>query len=415
MNKQEIFEDFIVFFLLQYEELNSGLGYFYNQINGESLFEIEQRLNYQDFIRQSINLSSFNLNQKGSINLSKLEDLLSAVETEKLLEYLNSEFTYGFPRDHDDDYNPIGGFFQLTVTQDEIREDFNLYIKLHEINPNIYISQLVQFYYEDSISLSSKLNKRINEINNISFTLPETLQKDFLDYKLGSARKKLFKDLEKYPFQYHGFFDNNGLFLDHELTLEKWVEISTFVNISNEVIMPVNTGSDYLYYQNLYYKVYGKVESSENNQALLLKKELETLIKEYDSLKTFLTKKGFSQDEIKIIFNFLCNNKFNDLKLRHIECKQIEFFRYCYLFYIFDYLTENFQIDFSKESDFNKLNINNCELNNSSRNNQFKKYYDNIKSNRDHKNYPFRTVNHQKIEDRLKISKGKLKNIPFAH
>ena len=155
-----------------------------------------------------------------------------------------------------------------------------------------------------------------------------------------------------------------------------------------------------------------------NNRNSLIKK-FEVLRGENAELINFLRDKGFNPEQVNNILNVLCQNEFMEIdKIRGIETSQVDYFRICYLFYIFDFYKEAKSISFDSENDFLLLNLSKEEENIKvfkSRKNQYKKYYSQLTSENS-KHFPFTKVDTtiKKVVNQLKIKRENLKETPLT-
>lgn len=417
MTSKEIIEDFVVFTLLQYEELLSPVGYFFNQENAFSIFHVEGNLEYTQYIRNEIGLPElFKFRQDASVNLKSISDLLSATQIKELIQFLNENFTQGFPDDVDEEGRAYGGNYNLFLTELELVETFREYLHLHSINPNIYVSFFLQLFNNNYYSAKNKLDSEseyINKLGQYKASLPEELIEDYMNHYKGEFKKTLFRSMEEKPYQYQGFFDSKGFFINDKLTLEKWLEISKNRRVKYDLLNIPNTGVDLLVYKYFKLKFFNfSFQEGFKGSKELLRNQFYDLRKRNHSLVEYLKGKGFEEEEIDIILNLLTHNKYEKLSIRKIDFNQVEYFRLCYFFFIFDFLKEKRGIDFEEEKDFSSLHLDNKPENLKSRNNQYLKYYKNIRNK--FNDYPFTAVDktENKIQEKLQISKGKLKEIP---
>lgn len=417
MTPKEILEDFIVYTLLQYEELISPICYFFDQENAMSLFDGREKLNYVQYIREELKLPVFlELKKDLTVNPKRLSDLISKPQIEGLIKYLNEKFSQGFPDDVDEEGMAYGGNYSLNLTESELITSFNDYLYFHSINPGVYISFFLQLFYQKFNSVENQLKaetKRVDQLHRYRTNLPEELKEDYKNYHKEKFTRALFHSLEEEPYQYQGFFDDKGLYINDRSTLKKWLKISKQKKIKYDLQNIPSTGVSFLSYQYFQYEFFkfSFQEGSKENKEVL-KNQFIALFKNNYSLVNYLKSKDFEEDEIKIILNFLTHNKYEDLGIRKIDFNQVEFFRLCYLFYIFDFFKEIKGIDFEEEKDFRNLHLENKPPNLKTRNNQYLKYYKNIRNKLS--DYPFISIDktENKIQKKLEIQKGKLKPIP---
>ncbi|WP_127136689.1 hypothetical protein [Flagellimonas oceanensis] len=93
LSPKEMLEDFVVFLLLQQDELLSPIGYFFNQENMVMLFDGKEKINYLDYIRQELGfLEKLKINPQLKPTIESLDDLLSKNEQQSLLNTINDNF-----------------------------------------------------------------------------------------------------------------------------------------------------------------------------------------------------------------------------------------------------------------------------------------------------------------------------------
>jgi hypothetical protein len=410
--------------LLDFEELLCGINDFFDQKQLISLehFISSENNDYQDFLKQFIELSDIvEENVAIDYHLNLISDVLTSSELCDLIEYLNTNFTYGYPDDYEDGL-VTGGNCSLGLTISEMRFYFQNYLKLYSRNSNVFISyyyQLLKHIEYPCLLHFGKAKKKIDNINNTKELLPTNLSDDYLKYHQNKYKVKIFKHIESNNIQFYGFADEKGLFIDINKSL---IHYLTHLNSLGKNVITYNTDvADYktfishLTYQYVELKLFG-IKKYKNNYTNLfeeqLSDELEELKTTNSKLSTFLFKKGFEENEIDTILNVISNNKFTDINIRGLEIsKQVDFFNFCYLFFILDFFFEEEKKDFRKEKSFDAVLSFDPDSTLQHDKNAFSKYYKFLLKINSTDN-PFGRVSYfiNKIEKELKINKDRLKS-----
>jgi hypothetical protein len=424
MNKHERILDFTAFILLDFEELLCGINYFFEQ---KQLIKLQHFIScenndYQDFLKQFIELSEIleeNIEIGDHLNL--ISDVFTSSELCDLTEYLNTNFTYGYPDDYEDGL-VTGGNCSLGLTISEMRFYFQNYLNLYSRNSNVFISyyyQLLKHLEYPCLLNFGKAKKKIDNINNTKELLPNNLSADYLKYIQDKYKVKIFKHIDRNNIQFQGFADEKGLFIDINKTLIEYLNHLDTLSKNKIIYSPdvadYKTFISHLTYQYVEFKLFG-IKKNRNNYTDLFEEqlfdELEELKKTNSNLITFLFKKGFDESEIDVILNVISDNKFNAINIRGLEIsKQVNFFNFCHLFYILDFFVEQKEIDFKKEKSFDiVLNFDPDSTLNYDKN-AFSKYYKFLLKLNSTDN-PFGRVSYfiDKIEKELKINKDRLKS-----
>jgi hypothetical protein len=426
MNKEKIILDFIVFILLDFEELHSDETRFFDQIQSEEL--LFERINfdekkYENYIESRINISELLYDKEIEIpQINNISDILNSEEIFNIVTFLRDNYRHGFPTDFEDGL-ATGGNLKIEISNTEIREYFLKYLSYREINSNVFISYYCQFLNDISYLAKKQFElekKIINEIN-ISKELLEIRDKiDFVESKKRHYKDLLFKSVENLNFQIKGFSDDKGLFIDVDKTLVEILKYDQLIypkSISN-IIETFDTKN---HLANLTKQYFELIVLNANNTELkydsVKQKELASdllkLKEENIDLIEYLITKKFSDSEIDIILNTLSDGHYNDLNIRNINfTQQINYFHFCYAFYIFDFFNEKRNTKFTTENSFKEiLKYSNSYLGYDK--NAFLKYYKNIKSDKSHSDYPFKRFDKilNEIEEKLRINTNKLKKI----
>ncbi|MFV8327618.1 hypothetical protein [Flavobacterium sp. ZS1P14] len=412
MNKEKTVLDFAIFTLMEVEELCDYITCFFGQKDKHDPFSNEKLLEYEDYIKRGIDTNEIIITPNYNAELKSISDLLNSEEINNLLNYLNDNFTEGYP-----DGDGSGAPTDLEFKTSDLHALFHKYLELRNYNQNVFISYYKQMI--DIIEFTSKKfieteKQKIINIENTKDLLNLDLSKEHIENKKSEYKRKLFNSIENNNFQFKGFSDEKGLYFDFNKSLISYLEFLGKDDCSKIVysvdIPEVNNSLDYLLYQFLENRLFNNKDIDNNNSNQYdkgLLEDLKQLKDKYKKLVTYLSQKGFTEPEIDNILNILSSNKYDNLHKRNIsDIKQIEFYNFCYLFYILDYFTEIEKIDFYKLNNFDYiLNFNAEKILKHSRT-DYQKYYKGIDSHtkRIKKLY-------EKIEKDLQINKGRLKSI----
>lgn len=422
LNKREILEDFSVYVLLQYEELISQIVYFFEKRVGDEIFNSKSKPVYDKFISDELYFDNIRIdfNSELPTKIEFLEDILKTEEIEIFCKHLKENFREGYPDDYDEDTGfAYGGNYPINLDIVELKSYFKEYVKLRSYNDSVYISYLYLMLNFSENKSYQNFKYEVEELEKNFYNnslLPIKLSEDYIEFQMDRYKTEFFKTIEKEPFQFQGFYDANGFFIDIDLTLKYWLKLYNVYPISYKPHQPqIKNELNFILLQYVYFKLKNQnFPLSENRELDDIKNQYEKLKKENQELVQFLETKKFEDKEIEIILNTLTGNLFNELSIRWINLKQVDFFRFCHLFFIFDFYREIKNNDFQNESDFNCLSLDTNALKN---NNQLKKYYDNKTSEQSHRHYPFTKIDDfiEQIQNKLQIVKGKLKQIPKSN
>lgn len=405
-----------------------------NQQDSTEPVQYESKFEYLYFLNEKINLNEILIAKHTQVrNLKKITELLHENDTSNLIIYLNKYIS-----------NNINISQKITVTKESLIEEFNDYLALREINPTVFISfyaYLIKYNNTNAIKLGNEYRKKIELTSSLSIFSSIDLKKDYYLNLIENIKQELFLNINNKHIQFHGIIDRDGyFFIDLKQTL-----IDSLKIIENKDSQSHNYSKDSLeleksisYLKLLFLKHYQFAKDGNNLKSILdinlgelsknkdyyLKKtenkseleiELDELIKSHEDYKIFLIKKGFNENEILIIFNLLSQNRYAETGIKYLSnIKQVDFFRFCYVFYIFDFHIEVKQHLFSSIKSFELIfnfNVNNDFSADSLE--QMRKYYLNI-DKKTNKHYPFNGYKKivQDLSELLLISREKLKTIP---
>lgn len=424
MKKEKIILDFIVFILLDFEELISDETHFFDRIGSDDVpfkdmcFDNNE---YEKYILNRINVSNIiSYKDKEFTEINNINEILNSEEISDIITYLFDNFRYGYPTDFEDGFS-LGGNIKLKISNSEIREYFHKYLSYKTIKNNIYLTYYYSFL-KDIMYISEKhfeLEKKIIDNLNISKELLDGRDKiDFIESKRVYYKERLFNSVENLNFQIKGFSDDKGLFIDFEMTLFELLKFTPFKspNNINETVEAINYIPNLANLINQYFKLkvlnsnIAELKYDTNNQKNLFS-DLNQLKEENSDLIEFLISKKFLDSEIDIILNTLSNGKYNDLNIRNLNFTiQINYFHFCYAFYIFDFFSEKRNIKFTSENSFKEiLKFSHSYFNFDK--NAYLKYYKNINSDKSDSDYPFKRFDKflTEIEEKLRINTNNLK------
>jgi hypothetical protein len=415
INRKEVLKDFIVFILFDIDELIYGVqfvSYFdyidYSFRTSKFLYNYE---NYDVILNDSIDLNFLR-----DINFDelpkKLVDVLNSSESYDFVEYINSTFTEGYP-----DGDNYGGNYKLELIPSQLITKYNEFYKIKVLNPYVYVSFFIQFFEKEEYKINKELSKIVDKINfyeNSKELLEFDLENEYLEYKRNEFKIELFKEIDNNTFQLKGFADDNGLYFDSKKSQNEYlVYLNKNLDFKYTYYYKINDDVEkclkYLSFKYLDYRLFGNdtfnTDNARNSDTIEL--EFQKFYKKNNQIAEFLKGKKFTDSNIKSIFNTLFNGQFNELNIRSLKLKGVDFFRFYYLTYLFDYYSEN-HIDLSTEKSYSKLI--GFDSQNKPNLNQIVKYYkytigENSKDN------PFIKINDikEKINDTLSIDKELLK------
>lgn len=426
MKKETIILDFIVFILLDFEELQSDEIYFFDQPKREDSTHKRNDFNefeYEKYLNTRINLSDIIVDKETVFTeLNKIHEILNSEEIYNIVAFIKNNFKHGFPDDIEDGLI-FGGNIDLEISNSDLIEYFYKYLSYKPVKKNTYITYYIQFM-KNIIYFAEKQfeidKERIDKIN-ISKELLEIREKnEYVENKKNHYKEALFKAVENLNFQLKGFADDHGVFIDFEQSITemlKFAEIKGHKNV-DDIIKTFDYKNHLASLTYQYFEL--KILNTKINELKYNTAENKKLVANLNELKScnndlieFLISKKFSDSEIDIIFNTLSNGLFNDLNIRYLNfTMHISYFHFCYAFYIFDFFYEKRNIKFTTENSFKEiLKFSNSYLDFDK--NAYLKYYKNINSETSHSDYPFKRLNKTliEIEEKLGIKRIKLKKI----
>ncbi len=398
MNRKDTFLDFIIYALLNSDQLDESNVLFFKQ----DFWSTNYKDNYIDFIepfKPFTKAVKFEGAEDDAFTLSPKERSMLLTAFKVFYQKSDSVFT---------------------LNDDDIQLLCNSYMELKSNNPNVFVSyyvQLIDFLSAEVSEIFEEEKLKILNIKEKQASLSIQLSKEYIESKRNEYKERLFTSLEESVLQFQGFFDNKGVYIDKLKTLIRYISSIKQNETNYFIIKPdIYASLDYLIYQYLNYEIF--------NDRTFVNLPLDDGLKpiadefqEYQSqnirLITFLEDKGFELIEINSILNALMGGKYTQLNIRTTQItKQLDLFRFFYLFYIFDFFNSE-GISFLKEKDFSEvLSLQNLFEDGKNIQNQYHKYYKYI-SSPEVQNYPFQKMDgiYDKVTSDLGISKGKLKFI----
>lgn len=263
MNKEKIVLDFAVFVLMEIEELCSYINNFFGQTYKHDPFSDKKILEYEDFVKQDIITSQIILNQEFNSEIKSLNDLLNKEEITNLLNYLNEEFTEGFP-----DGDGFGSPSNLDFKTDDLHLLFDKYLELRKFNQNVFITYFIQLInklqYEESIKNVDLEIKNILNNEKSKKSLNLNLEIEYIESKKNEYRQKL---IENNQFQLKGFISEKEINIDFDESLISSLEFFNNENISNikySAYFKIEYSFDYLIYQFLELRQVGNTKGIKN-------------------------------------------------------------------------------------------------------------------------------------------------------
>lgn len=393
------------------------------------------KFQYLYFINEKINLNHILIAKHTQVRtLKNITELLHENDTSNLIIFLNNYIA-----------NNQNISQKFTVSNESLIEEFNDYLELREINPTVFISfyaYLIKYNNTNAIKLGNEYRKKIELTSSLSIFSSIDLKKDYFLDLIENIKKELFLNINNKHIQFHGIIDRDGyFFIDLKQTL-----IDSLKIIENKDSKSHNYSKDNLdleksisYFKLIFLKHYQFAKDGKNLKSILdiklselsknkdyylkkienqkseLEAELDELIKYHEDYRIFLTKKGFNENEILMIFNLFSQNRYVETGIKYLSnIKQVDFFRLCYVFYFFDFYIEIKQHQFNSIKSFELIfsfNINNDFSFDSLE--QMRKYYLNI-DKKANKHYPFNGYKKivQDLSQLLLISREKLKPLP---
>ena len=398
MNRKDTFLDFIIYALLNSDQFDDSNVLFFKQ----DFWSTDYKDNYIDFIepfKPFTRAVKFEGSEDDAFTLSPKERSMLLTAFKVFYQKNDSVFT---------------------LNDDDIQLLYNSYMELKRNNPNVFVSyyvQLIDFLSDEVSEIFEDEKLKILNIKEKQTSLSIQLSKEYIESKRNEYRERLFTSLEESTFQFQGFFDKKGVYIDKLKTLIRYISSIKQNETNYFIIKPdIHTSLDYLIYQYLNYEIFNDrtfVNLPLNDSLKPIADEFQEYQSQNIRLITFLEGKGFEPIEINSILNALMGGKYTCLDIRTIQItKQRDLFRFLYLFYIFDFFNSE-GISFLKEKDFSKiLSLQNLFKDGKNIQNQYYKYYKCI-SSPEMSNYPFQRMDgvYDKITSDLGISKDKLKFI----
>lgn len=412
MNKEKTVLDFAIYVLMEVEELCDYITYFFGQKDKHDPFSDKKLLEYEEYIKRGIDVNEIIINQNYNLELKSITDLLNNEEVNNLLNYLNENFTEGYP-----DGDGFGAPTNLEFKTADLYRLFCEYLELRQHNQNVFITyyiQLIGIIGYDTGKIIEEEKQKIINIENTKDLLNLDLSREYIENKKREYKLKLFKSVENNNFQLKGFSDEKGLYFDFDKSLISYLQFlnkgDCFKITYSVYYERFENSLDYLLYQFLEDRLFNTENISNkysSNYDIELLECFRKLKGKYKKLVVYLSDKYFTESEIDNILNVLSGGKYDSLNKRNISIKtQVGFFNFCYSFYILDYFTDKENVKFSVQNNFEYiLNFDEDKILDYDKN-SFQKYY--TKRDEHHKMIKYL---YKEIEKNLQIDIDRLKPI----
>ncbi|WP_419488745.1 hypothetical protein [Chryseobacterium bernardetii] len=387
--------------------------YCHDEVIDVFLAEIaSEATNYLTYLNRRIKVFTFLIDFDQKIdNIDNIHDLLSPTQLSALARYMNNFLLENYK------------LKQFVVTEESLIEEFDEYVELRNINKYVFISYyslLIREAYMNASANSFLYSKAVKQVCDYSIFSNEELKREYIENCISKVKLELFNNVDDGHFQFQGIFERKeSFFIDVKQSLIDYLKL---VNINNDgdrnkrIIIQykkekLDIAKSISYLKLTFLKNY---RNNIGNNINPLQADFNKVIQNNIKYKNYLTGKGFSGEEIIIIFNLLSQSQYKDLGIKYISnIKQVDFFRFCYAFYLFDFYTEIEGYSFSTIKSFdvifsfdekNSINIDGSE--------QMRKYYLNM-TNSNNKHYPFNSYNKicNDLQKNLSINREKLKSI----
>ncbi|MGY0407429.1 MAG: hypothetical protein ACWIPJ_03600 [Polaribacter sp.] len=419
MNRKDILIDFTVYLLLLGDEFhNDGLHFFDSREKNGTNYE-----NYVNVINKLVNVEDFIWDTDLDKPISKiktLNDLIPEKEIEFFQEYINTDFSFGYPNEINEDGSACGGTYNLNLTIDDMKSYFEDYIELRKSNTLHYITYYQQFlnYLSDQSRNTIETTKdKIDNFYNSKSSIDSIVYSKLKDKLESKLETNLLNCTQNTSFQVQGGFDKYGFILNHNSTLK--AILKSYNSKYSKLDLEIESKQYYALVEYEYYlfKIKGKQTFTKTDEQKNLENEFVSIKEKNSKQIQFLKDKSFDNREIDIILNWFSLNKFNQSNLRYIRnINKIEFFGLFYFFYRFEFLKEECNIRFDAQNDFLEAPL--IERTGFIDPNMYHKYYKHSNDVVSHyqepnNDYPFKKAKKLliKIKSELHIDLNKL-NIP---
>lgn len=383
-------------------------------INEDLLSNIKEdndgKLQYLYFINRKINFRSIinNIHDRISI-LKTFGDLLTERELSDIVIFLNNYIG----RNNVDKK-------MVAVTKQSLFDEFHEYIQLRNINDKVFISYYASFINTNSFHATTRGGEYLRKIElmcDSSILSNINLRTDYFLNLIDQTKLELFDNINNKIIQFHGIVDKENLFfIDLKESLRDCLKTidNTHRHKHNYSQKSLDIDKCMSYLKLMFLMKYQYVKNGKAEKSAL-QIEFDEIIDYNSDFKKFLISKSFNEYEVNIIFNLLSQNRYKDCGIKYLSnLKQVDFFRLCYIFHVFDFYTTVKKHEFKSRGSFevilnfdkkNEYSLDSLE--------QIRKYYFNI-DDKNSKHYVF-NGHHKIINDvinQLGISGDRLKMIP---
>src|SRR5699024_7750249 len=232
MNKLHRLQDFIIFILVDYDELNNNIIHFFHQIReDETPFDLSIPIiyDYKEYIKEHLEPLPKELfsTTAYSDDFTEYEELFSERNESILLQYLNTNYIEGFPGEGLPQY--------LSISREDLERYFDRYMQFKNVNNTVYISYFFQYFYSKENTLERIAREElINEMNKIDKfkahydNLDPRYSKKHRELKKQEYELKLHDSINDNLWQFQGIiedYSNKKVFLDFEETLKKKLKL----------------------------------------------------------------------------------------------------------------------------------------------------------------------------------------------
>lgn len=226
LSKKDRLLDFTAFVLASYPSLPWKGNAFFSQGTYNRTFTEEKPLkseNYKTFIEEDLKdiLSpNFWRTQRG---MDKLSSFISAKEIERYLDKLKDKFSH---LTNSKESRSQNGSIYFHLSKEDLELNFDSYRKLYWLNNNVFISYYLVQLKSLNIENRSELDDFRNEMESFCEMEKDLSSEDWnhlLKEKHDKINNELLKNLEILKFQFQGYLDSEGVFINIDETLKEYL------------------------------------------------------------------------------------------------------------------------------------------------------------------------------------------------